>query len=416
MADIVIGRLTALDVIACDQRLRRFLREHESELPGEILGVLHARIRAARAEGRELMSAVAAEHHSIVHEAFDAPALEAIDRDPFEIEFIMSKHGGETRPDTFGPLLLLRLGRAAELEIDAPDILRLPVHERRAALVKGRIEPEAALGRQIGAHLDVRDQELVLESLAGEFDAEPSPQGRVHAVTGDHPIGAQSVSPVRRRHDELHPGRIGRDLRHLVSPRNSMPGNAAGPERQEVLDMVLLEVDEGRALVSPFRQQIELVKKVRSLEDLAAPPGDAFLNHGIADPEPIPDLERALGVADAARAFPDAIGIVEKHDHNVPLREIDGEREPDRPRADHDYAVMGGLAPLLIRRAAISELKEVFSLRHEAQLSLGACTKGAEARLRSELQRREIAVAVSNLHPCSFSHISRSRSAVQITG
>ena len=34
VADIVIGRLTALDAIACDQRLRRFMREHESELPG----------------------------------------------------------------------------------------------------------------------------------------------------------------------------------------------------------------------------------------------------------------------------------------------------------------------------------------------------------------------------------------------
>ena len=122
--------------------------------------------------------------------------------------------------------------------------------------------------------------------------------------------------------------------------------------------MVLLEVDEGRALMAPFRKEIELVKKVRSLEDLAAPPGDAFLDHGIADPEPIPDLERALGVADAARAFADAIGVVEEHDRDAPLREIDGERQPDRPRADDDHAVTGGLAPLLIRRAAISELKE----------------------------------------------------------
>jgi hypothetical protein len=43
---------------------------------------------------------------------------------------------------------------------------------RGLAGMERRLEPEAAFGREIGGHLNVGDEEAVVEHLAGEVQAE----------------------------------------------------------------------------------------------------------------------------------------------------------------------------------------------------------------------------------------------------
>ena len=78
----------------------------------------------------------------------------------------------------------------------------------------------------------------------------------------------------------------------------------------------------------------------------------------LADAEPVEDFQRALGMADAARALPDAVGIVEQHDRNAAQAEIDRRREADRAGADHHDRVPRGSARVLVGRAAVGVLKE----------------------------------------------------------
>lgn len=55
------------------------------ELPREIVGVLDTGVCSARAEGRDLVCAVAREDHTVVAELVHAAALEGIDGGPDEL-------------------------------------------------------------------------------------------------------------------------------------------------------------------------------------------------------------------------------------------------------------------------------------------------------------------------------------------
>ena len=48
--DVFVRRVTTLVVVGIEQCVGRFAGEHELQLPGQILGVLHAAVRTARAE------------------------------------------------------------------------------------------------------------------------------------------------------------------------------------------------------------------------------------------------------------------------------------------------------------------------------------------------------------------------------
>ena len=147
-ADVLVGGRAALGVIALEQRFRRSPAQHAVELPGEILGVLEPGIGAARAERRDLMRGIAGEDHAAMDEPVHAPALELVERDPFELELVVAEHARDPRPHILRLLFDRGIGIAAELQIDAPDIVGLLVQQRRAAGVKRRIEPEPALGRE----------------------------------------------------------------------------------------------------------------------------------------------------------------------------------------------------------------------------------------------------------------------------
>ena len=126
----------------------------------------------------DLMRGIAGEHHPAVHEPLHPAALELVQRDPLEIELVMAEHTRDPRPYMVRALLDRRVGKGTQLQVDAPDIVRLLVQQRRAAGVKRRIEPKPALGREFRRHLDVGDQELIFKQLPGEFRAHHLPQRR----------------------------------------------------------------------------------------------------------------------------------------------------------------------------------------------------------------------------------------------
>ena len=91
-----------------------------------------------------------------------------------------------------------------------------------------------------------------------------------------------------------------------------------------------------------LRQKIEREQKFVAAKDLAELPGDALRDQSFANAEPIENFQRALRPADAARAFADAIGIVEQNHRHAAKREIDGGGEPNRPGADHNDGMADG--------------------------------------------------------------------------
>ena len=194
MADILVRGLDALDFVARNQPLPAFAFDEGGKLPRQILGVLNAGIGAAGAERRHLMRGIADEDHPIMHEAVEAAAIEGVDRDPFQLVGMRRQHFVETRTDPLRLLLGDRVGIGTKLQIDAPDVVGLAVHQRRLAGMEGRREPEAALGRNIRRHAHVGDQEFVLEGDAGEVEAKKAANGRARAVSGDQPVGVEPVA------------------------------------------------------------------------------------------------------------------------------------------------------------------------------------------------------------------------------
>jgi hypothetical protein len=133
--------------------------------------------------------------------------------------------------------------------------------------------------------------------------------------------------------------------------------------------VVLLQVDE-RGPVWPAPAGDRTGTRARRgrtpcRRSTARPSADAF-----AAAQAIEDLQRALRVADRARADADGVVVVEHEHRNAALREIDRRGEADRPAPDDDdrHARAGRRRA---RAAAVSEtgLRDV---AHVARAASGA--------------------------------------------
>jgi len=146
--DIFVRTVNPLGIVALEQRLARLALDQRRKLPDQIIDVLDAAIAAARPEWRYDMGTVAGEDHTIVHEALDPPALKRVERDPVDFEWAIADGGLDARDDVLGLRFLLRVGVGRKLQVDAIDIVRLLVQQRRLSIVERRLEPEPALGRR----------------------------------------------------------------------------------------------------------------------------------------------------------------------------------------------------------------------------------------------------------------------------
>uniref|UniRef100_A0A0N4Z6B8 Phenol hydroxylase n=1 Tax=Parastrongyloides trichosuri TaxID=131310 RepID=A0A0N4Z6B8_PARTI len=298
--DVLVGRVLALGAVAVDQRFGRLARQHQLQLPRQVFGILHAAIGAARAEGRDAVGGVAGEHDAAVAELVHALAGKGVDADPFQLEL---RVGPEQRADARQHVLgrcarrCRAAGAAARI---GSDVVGLAVQQHGLVGVEGRVEPEPALGREVGLHLDVGDEEAVAEDAAVAFLADQLAHRRTGAVAGDQPVRVQRIRAVGRLHAQRHA--VVR-LRHgddLVLPAQIDIGFLARLLVQIAFGVVLLQVDEGRAAMAGFRQQVEAPHFLFAEEDLAHVPRHALVDHALADAEAVPDFQRALGKTDGA--------------------------------------------------------------------------------------------------------------------
>lgn len=223
------------------------------------------------------------------------------------------------------------------------------VQQHRLVGMERRVEPEPPLVGEVRLHAHIGDQEAVLEGLAVGFQAHHPAHRAARTVGRDHVAGAQGIGAVGRVDGERHAIGILRESGHLVLPAQFEVGQRLRALDQEPFHVILLQVDEGRAPMAGFGQQVEAVQQRVLQEDLADVPADALADHAVAAAEAVEDLERALGEADRARAGGQRAVVIDEDDRHALLRQIDGRRQADRPGTDHhDRADVGGRARLLL--------------------------------------------------------------------
>ncbi|EWG99721.1 hypothetical protein Q427_23380 [Halomonas sp. BC04] len=175
------------------------------------------------------------------------------------------------------------------------------MQQHRLVGMEGRVEPEPALGGKVGFHDHVGDQEVVLEDLALALKAELITDLAVGTVGHQQVVAGQAIVAVFRADQHLAALGAAVDLGHLVLPAQVDPlGELVGTIDQILLEVVLLQVDEGRHAVALFRQQVEVVDFPLLEEHPAVLPGHALLDHRLATAQAIEDLQGTLGEADGS--------------------------------------------------------------------------------------------------------------------
>ena len=206
--------------------------------------------------------------------------------------------------------------------------------------VERRVEPEPALGREVGLHLHVGDQEAVAEDAALALLAEQRAQRRARAVAGGDVVGFAAGSGRRACRCRAHAVGALLDADDLVLPAQvdvRQLGRALG---QVGLDVVLLQVDEGRPLVAGLGQQVEAVEQlVARRTPCRRSTTRPWRTMRVAAAQAVEDLERALGEADRARAGGQRVVVVEQQHRLAALREVDRQAQAHRAGADDDDRV-----------------------------------------------------------------------------
>src|ERR1700730_16423927 len=90
------------------------------------------------------MGGIAGEDDALMDKSLHAPALELVDRDPAELKICMRQHALDSRAHIFRQPFDSRIGGGAELQVDAPFTIGLPVQQRRLDGVEDRVEPKSS--------------------------------------------------------------------------------------------------------------------------------------------------------------------------------------------------------------------------------------------------------------------------------
>ncbi len=287
-------------------------------------------------------------------EPLHPPALKRVDARPLDVEFrLRTQHRAKPGQDPFGPALGFGIRIPAQLEVDPPDVIGLPVQERRLPRMERRIEPEPALRRKLGLHVHVDDQEPVAEDLTLRLEPEHRAHRAPRAVADDQPFAGEPVFAVRRVDAQEDVLLARRHLDDLVLPAKLRRRQLGEPVDQDLLEVVLLQIDEGGAAMAAFGLEVERVDELVPEERAADLPLDALPHDPLAAAEPVEDLERAFRVADRPRTHAHRIVVVQHDDGHIVQREVDCGRKADRAGADDDHGT-----PLrrgvLIGRALVS--------------------------------------------------------------
>ena len=250
------------------------------------------------------MRGIACKDHPTMNEARHAAALEGVKAVPFLFEWhAFAQHRADIGFDILVADARFAIDVPAKLEVETPDIVGLFVKERRLAAIEGRIEPEPAFGRAVALHLDVGDQEIVLEDATLEFKAQQIAHRGTIAVAGQQPAGFDAVGAVGGLHLDPDDVAILLDTGQRMAPTYLRIGHGRERFGQDRFGMILLEIDERRHLLVLHRQEIVLVNRLLAVspEHLALFPDHALGDHCVGNAQPVEDFKRPLRVANGLR-------------------------------------------------------------------------------------------------------------------
>ncbi len=206
------------------------------------------------------MRRVAGEQHIAVTKAVHPQTRECIDAHPLQLELrIRAEQRTYTRNHAFWRFFEHGVRIPAKLEIDAPHIVRLAMQQHRLIRMKRRIEPEPALDGKVRFHLDVGDQEAVIERAAVGVEPHQFANRTVRAVRRHHITAAQRIFPVRRFDRKRDVGVLAAgcaillQTHHLALPANLEIRQFARSLQQIAFHVVLLKIDESRPVVTALR-------------------------------------------------------------------------------------------------------------------------------------------------------------------
>ena len=275
------------------------------------------------------------------------------------------------------------------------------------------IEPEPALGGEVHIHLHIGDQEAVLEGAALAFLPQQLAQSRARTVATRDPVALQTVVAIGRFDGEFRVVGVLLNAHDLVVPADVDQRQLRSAFGQKAFHVVLLQVHERGALVAFFGQQVELVDLLVLQEHAAELPRHALVRHAVAAAKAVEDFERALGKADGARAGGQLVVVVQQHDRNVLLRQIDGQRQSHRASTHHDHRMPRRRCCRLIGMALVVE-RELLNV----QLAFAGVEQIVEFHGLSPWTLWVLScwLLVPAYWPSSDFHMSTSRSAVQMRG
>ncbi len=169
---------------------------------------------------------------------------------------------------------------------------------------------------------------------------EPGPEQASHAGVGT--IGADQVGhpqgllAVRRFAAQCHALGVLRQADQAMAPAQLHAGELGEALEQHLLDLGLVDVDEGREVVPRGARQADLEELAPAEVGAPQVPLHPALRHPLADPQPRPDLERLALHAERLAPLAGVLRVLlEEQDRYAVLRQAPGQGHPDRSGPDH---------------------------------------------------------------------------------
>src|SRR5207302_836181 len=217
--------------------------------------------------------------------------------------------------------------------------------------------------RVVGPHAHIGDQELLLEHMACELEAQSAARRAARAVGRQHPQRLELIAAIRRVDFQQHGALRLAQRDELVLPTYlDQVRELCRARHQVVLDIVLLQVDERRHLVTALRQQVEAVELLVTVVDATHLPRDSLRYHALADAKSVEYLQRALRPTDGTAAGRHPVVVVEHDAAHAMQGKIDRGREPHGSCSYDDYRMLHTLATTDFRGSVVRESFEFLTI------------------------------------------------------
>ena len=253
---IVLGCLVPLGVVAVQQGRGGAALTNCGQLPGEVVGILHARVSASCAERADHMRRVTGKKHPPTAQRVDAFAAVGVGAHPDNLAFIRSqraaKLGIQALPhhvfatDRFG------VGIWRHLVVNAPDAIGHQVLPDGAALVKRRFNPGVALDRWRVFKTHIGNTPAVIAFFGRDRGLAPGPKRAARAGAVNHVFCLQRVGACRCGQAQGGHICILREGRDAVAPAQVDQAVSGLTFKklfnQKTFDIKLLDIDKRRLL------------------------------------------------------------------------------------------------------------------------------------------------------------------------